>query len=389
MLYLVFELLSSWLAENDLYKYVGILDQVQFRAFAAAAIAFGIVMLMGRKTIGFLVRLKVGDAGMTDAQALRGVAQSKANTPTMGGILIVGAILGATLLVADLSERYIQIGLVVLIWTAVLGGFDDWLKLTGSRRGKGRQGLFAWEKLAFQLGLGVLVGYFVSSYGSSIDGPNLSHVLNLPFQRTYVPGTPQVEGGLIYLSPLVFVAISTLMISGMSNAVNITDGMDGLAGGIAAIVAAGATVLALVAGWDAAARYLLVPHVPGAAELGVLGGATAGACLGFLWWNSSPAQVFMGDTGSLCLGGILGYIAVVIRQEVVILLMSGVFLIEIGSVILQVGYFKATKGKRIFRCAPYHHHLHIGGWAEQRVVSRFWIITVLLLVIGLASLKMR
>lgn len=391
MLYLLFEEMSAWLAERGVRGYFGILDQVQFRAFAAAALSFLIVMLMGRRTIGALVRLKVGDAGMTDAQALRGVAQSKANTPTMGGILIAGAILGSVLLIGDLRERYVQIGIVVLVWTAVLGGFDDWLKLTGSRRGKGRQGLLAWEKLAFQLGLGVLVGYFVWSYGASaeVGGANLSAVLNLPFQRTYVPGTAQVEGGLIFLSPLVFVAIATLMVSGMSNAVNITDGMDGLAGGVAGIVALGATILALVAGWDAVARYLLVPYVPGAAELGVLGGATAGACLGFLWWNCSPAQVFMGDTGSLCLGGILGYIAVVTRQEAVVLLMSGVFLIEIGSVMLQVGYFKATKGKRIFRCAPYHHHLHIGGWAEQRVVTRFWIVTVLLVVLGLGSLKMR
>lgn len=389
MLYLLFELLSAWLSDRDLYWIVAILDQVQFRSLAAAGLSFLIVMLMGRRTIGFLVRLKVGDAGLSDAQALRGISQSKANTPTMGGILIAGAILGATLLLADLTERYVQIGIVVLVWTAVLGGFDDWLKLTASRRGKGRQGLFAWEKLAFQLGLGILAGYFVSSHGASAGGPNLSHVLNLPFQRTYVPGTAQIEAGLLFLTPWLFITVTTLMISGMSNAVNITDGMDGLAAGAAAIVAVGVTVLALIAGWDGAARFLLVPHVLGSAELGVLGGATAGACLGFLWWNCSPAQVFMGDTGSLCLGGILGYIAVVTRQEAVVLLMSGVFLVEIGSVILQVGYFKASGGKRIFKCAPYHHHLHIGGWPEQRVVSRFWIITVLLLVVGLASLKMR
>lgn len=389
MLYLLIDLLREWLADNGLYGPVRILDQVQFRSLAAAGAAFLMVVLLGKRTIGFLVRLKVGDAGLTDAQALRGISQSKANTPTMGGILIAGSILGATLLLGDLSERYVQVGIVVTIWTALLGGFDDWLKLTASRRGKGRQGLFAWEKLVFQIGLGVLVGYFVSSHGNAVEGPNLSHVVNLPFQRTYVPGTSMIEQGLWFLSPVAFIVVATLMISGMSNAVNITDGMDGLAGGSAAIVAVGVTALALIAGWDAAARFLLVPHVPGSAELGVLSGATAGACLGFLWWNSSPAQVFMGDTGSLCLGGILGYIAVVIRQEAVVLLMSGVFLIEIGSVVLQVGYFKATKGKRIFKCAPYHHHLHICGWPEQRVVARFWIISVLLLVVGLASLKVR
>lgn len=389
MLYLIFESLQTWLSERGLYRYFAILDQVQFRALAAAGLSFFIVLLMGRRTIGFLVRLKVGDAGLTDAQALRGVSQSKANTPTMGGVLIVGAILASVLLLADLSERYIQVGIVLMVWTAVLGGFDDWLKLTAVRRGTGRQGLFAWEKLAFQIGIGVLAGYFVSAHGASIEGPNLSHVVNFPFVRTYIPGTGQVEPGLLYLTPLVFIAVAAVVIAGMSNAVNITDGMDGLAGGTAAIVAVGATVLALISGWDAAARYLLVPHVLGAGELGVLGGATAGACIGFLWWNASPAQVFMGDTGSLCLGAILGYIAVVIRQEFVILLMSGVFLLEIGSVVLQVGYFKATRGKRIFRCAPIHHHLHLGGWPEQRVVARFWIVTVLLLVLGLASLKVR
>ncbi|MCA9288336.1 MAG: phospho-N-acetylmuramoyl-pentapeptide-transferase [Phycisphaerales bacterium] len=389
MLYLLFEALRPWLSERDLYRFVGILDQVQFRALAAAGVSFLIVLLLGRRTIAFLVRQKVGDAGLTDAQALRGVSQSKANTPTMGGILIAGAILGSVLVLADISERYIQIGIIVVVWTAVLGGFDDWLKLTAARRGTGRQGLLAWEKLAFQLGLGLLAGYFVSTHGAAPDGPNLSHVLNLPFQRTYIPGSAQIAPGLITLAPLAFVAIAAVVITGMSNAVNITDGMDGLAGGIASIVAVGVTVLALIAGWPPAAQYLLVPHVAGAAELGVLGGATAGACLGFLWWNCSPAQVFMGDTGSLCLGAILGYIAVVIRQEAVVLLMSGVFLLEIGSVVVQVGYFKATGGKRVFRCAPYHHHLHLGGWAEQRIVARFWIITVLLLVVGLASLKMR
>jgi phospho-N-acetylmuramoyl-pentapeptide-transferase len=179
------------------------------------------------------------------------------------------------------------------------------------------------------------------------------------------------------------------MIAGMSNAVNITDGMDGLAAGISAPVTMGLGVLAWIAGDQGVAQYLLVPYVDGAGELSVLGGATAGACLGFLWWNCSPAKVFMGDTGALCLGGIVGYIAVVTRQEAVALLMSGVFLIEIGSVALQVGYFKATGGKRIFKVAPYHHHLNVSGWPEQQVVARLWIITVILVVMGLASIKVR
>jgi phospho-N-acetylmuramoyl-pentapeptide-transferase len=165
--------------------------------------------------------------------------------------------------------------------------------------------------------------------------------------------------------------------------------MDGLAAGISTAVSLGLAVLALIAGRQVAAQYLLVPHVPGTGELGVVAGAMAGACLGFLWWNCSPAQVFMGDTGSLCLGGLIGYIAVCTRQEVVTLLMCGCFLAEIGSVVAQVGYFKASGGKRIFRCAPYHHHLHLGGWTEQQVVARAWIVSILLVVAGLASVKLR
>jgi phospho-N-acetylmuramoyl-pentapeptide-transferase len=180
-----------------------------------------------------------------------------------------------------------------------------------------------------------------------------------------------------------------LMIAGMSNAANITDGMDGLAAGITTAVCFGLVVLGFVAGELNWAQYLLVPHVPGAGELAVIAGALAGACLGFLWWNCSPAHVFMGDTGSLALGGLIGFIAVVLRQEVVVLVMTGIFLAELGSVVLQVGCFKLTGGKRIFRCAPYHHHLHLGGWPEPRVVARLWIISVVLVVIGLATLKLR
>jgi phospho-N-acetylmuramoyl-pentapeptide-transferase len=165
--------------------------------------------------------------------------------------------------------------------------------------------------------------------------------------------------------------------------------MDGLASGITVAVAFGLLVLTLVAGSQAAAQQLLVPYVDRADELAVLAGAVLGACLGFLWWNCSPAQVFMGDTGSLCLGGLLGYMAVIIRQEFVVLVMCGVFLAEIASVVMQVGYFRFSAGRRIFRCAPIHHHFHLAGWTEQQVVARFWIIAILLVVIGLASIKIR
>ncbi len=390
MLYLFATHFSAWLNEHKLDWAFKVLYQVQFRALAAAGLAFLIVLLLGKRTIRFLTRMKIGDTGATDAEALRAQARSKANVPTMGGILIAGAILVSVLMLADLSQFYVYSSLIILVWLAALGGVDDFLKLTSARRGTGsRQGLYAWEKLVFQLGLGVLIGLFAYTNSKTGAPSDLAHVLNLPFQKTYVDSNASVNPHLWYLSKAGFIAITVLMMAGMSNAVNITDGMDGLAGGISTVVAFGLCVLSLIAGTQAWAQYLLVPYVPGSEELAVLAGAIAGACLGFLWWNCSPAQVFMGDTGSLCLGGLIGYIAVIVRQEVVILLMCGVFLMEIASVVMQVGYFKTSGGKRIFRCAPFHHHLHLGGWTEQQVVARAWIVSILLVVVALASIKLR
>jgi phospho-N-acetylmuramoyl-pentapeptide-transferase len=278
---------------------------------------------------------------------------------------------------------------VVVGWLGVLGGFDDWLKLTAQRRGTGRQGLVAWEKLVFQLGLGLIVGIFAYRAGDAGDGVDVAHVLNLIGQRTYDPVTGEVEAGLIYFAFPVFVVVTMLMVTGMSNAVNITDGMDGLASGVSASVAFGCMLLALIAGNEGLSQYFLVPSVTYADELAVPAGAMAGACLGFLWWNCSPAHVFMGDTGSLALGGLIAYIAVVTRQEIVVLVMSGVFIIEIMSVVAQVGYFKATGGRRILRCAPIHHHYHLGGWTESQVVQRAWIVSVLLGIVAIATLKIR
>lgn len=386
MLYALLDILKDWLNEHDLYRFVSVLDQIQFRALAAAFCSFALVMGFGKAAIRWLLRQKIGDSGATDAEALRAHAGAKANVPTMGGVLIVGAILVSVLLLADIRQFYVYLGLVVVLWHAVLGGFDDWLKLTAQRRGTGsRQGLYAWEKFIFQIGIGLIVGYFAFKHSGDSQ---LQHVLNLPFQKTWTaPG--QLNPALTYLNLPMFMVFATLMICGMSNAVNITDGMDGLAGGISGIVCVGLFVMCLVAGDQGFAQYLLVPHIPGAGELAVLAGATAGACLGFLWWNASPARVFMGDTGALSLGGIIGFLAIVIRQEFVVLLMGGVFALEIASVIAQVAFFKATGGKRLFRCAPFHHHLHLGGWPEQQIVARLWIISVILVVIGLASLKVR
>ena len=390
MLYLLLDALRGWLAERGLYGFpISLLDQVEFRALASAFIAFVAVVVLGKPVIRWLMRQKIGDSGSTDAAALRDHAASKSKTPTMGGLLICGAILVCTLLFADLRARHVQLAIIVVGWLGVLGGFDDWLKLTAQRRGTGRQGLVAWEKLVFQLGLGLIVGVFAFRAGDVSDGPDIAHVLNLIGQRTYDPVTGDLEQSLIYFSFPVFVVITMLMITGMSNAVNITDGMDGLASGVSASVAFGLMLLALIAGNEGLSAYFLVPSVVYAEELAIPAGAMAGACLGFLWWNCSPAQVFMGDTGSLALGGLIAYIAVVTRQEIVVLVMCGVFLVEIASVVAQVGYFKATGGKRILRCAPIHHHYHLGGWTESQVVQRAWIVSVLLGIVAIATLKIR
>jgi phospho-N-acetylmuramoyl-pentapeptide-transferase len=390
MLYYFVQKSGAWLDSHSLFWAFRVLYEVQFRALAAALIAFAIVLLFGRRTIRFLTRMKIGDSGLTDAEALRGNAKSKANTPTMGGALIAGAIAVSTLLMADLGNFYVYTGLVVLAWLAILGGFDDWLKLTSVRRGSAsRQGLYAWEKLVFQLGLGFLVGLFAYQHGDQAGSGDLFRVLNIPFQKTYSDASGTLNTALVILPKGAYILLAVLMIAGLSNAVNITDGMDGLATGISTAVTLGLCVLVLVAGTVGAAQYLYVPYVKGTAELGVMAGAMAGACLGFLWWNCSPAQVFMGDTGSLCLGGLIGYIALAVRQEALVLLMCGAFLMEIASVMLQVGYFKASGGKRIFRCAPFHHHLHLGGWTEQQVVARAWIVSILLVVVALATVKLR
>ena len=312
----------------------------------------------------------------------------------MGGILICGSILVTAALFADLGNRYVLLAFLVLVWLAVVGGFDDWLKLTAAVRSPGsREGLRAWEKLLFQLGIAFVVSLAAFNHAESPD----AFALNLPFQRTYPPAqlddTIQLpftlNSGVIVFSGFVFVLVGTLLIAGFSNAVNISDGMDGLASGTLVIASLAMMVLTWIAGEPRAASFLMVPYVEGSQELMIFAGAMAGACIGFLWFNVSPASVFMGDTGSLPLGGLLAFFAVVIRQEILILVIGGVFILEMGSVMLQVGYFKATGGKRIFRCSPIHHHFHLGGWSEHQVVIRFWLIAAILAMIALASLKLR
>ncbi len=383
----------DWLEAHGL-GFLRVLTFIYFRAVVSIILGFLIVVTMGPRTIRWLIKLKIGDQPQFYHKDLNQITKSKANTPTMGGILISGAILVTTLMLADLKSFYVQMAITCLLWLSFLGGFDDWLKLTSARRRPGsREGLFLWEKLVFQFGLAVILGLFIHHHGMANDLYQMAFSLNLPFLKTWV-FDPQASSyvpspNLITLRPWVFVIVTILVLAGSSNAVNLTDGMDGLASGIMSIVGFAFMILALMAGDEANAKRLLIPYIPLSSELAVPAGAIVGSCVGFLWFNCSPAQVFMGDTGSLPLGGVIGYIAVVIRQEALLFIIGGVFVFEAVSVILQVGYFKFTGGRRIFKCAPVHHHFHLSGWTEGQVVVRFWILSFVLAAIALATIKLR
>jgi phospho-N-acetylmuramoyl-pentapeptide-transferase len=401
MIYLLVDLLRETIQRSTLLGPLGVFRWVEFRAVAAIILSFLVVVLCAKRTIRFLLKLKIGDNPEFYHKDLNQLMKQKANTPTMGGLLVSGAIFITTALLADFSSYYVPLALVCLVWLSIVGGCDDWLKLTSARRKPGsREGLYTWEKFVLQIGLAVLMGLFIHHYGVSkftisLQDLQMSHSLTLPFFKTWV-----FENGhwvpspyLIVLGTWPFVALAVLIITGASNAVNLTDGMDGLASGIMVIVAFAFLVLCIIAGYRdgnfVLAQKLLVPHIPRSEELAVVAGAMVGSCLGFLWFNCSPARVFMGDTGSLPLGGLIGFIAVVIRQELLLLVVGGVFVVEMLSVMLQVGYFKATGGKRIFKCAPIHHHFHLSGWTEQQVVVRFWLVTALLVAVALATIKLR
>jgi phospho-N-acetylmuramoyl-pentapeptide-transferase len=380
---------QKWLDDVGLYRLLQVMFQLEFRAFFAVVLAFSIVLLFGKRTIRWLMKQKIGDTPEFYNANLNELMARKAATPTMGGILICASIAVTIVLFADLRNSYVHLALIVLGWLAAVGGIDDWLKLTSARRSPGsREGLLAWEKLLFQLGIGFIAGLFLYRYGA---GNEAARALTLPFQRTYQPNTEALimEAGVIILPALAFTIIATLLIAGMSNAVNLTDGMDGLAGGTLTVASFALMVLCYIAGTFDSARTLMFPFIEGGRELMVVSGAMAGACLGFLWFNCAPAHVFMGDTGSLPLGGLLAYVAVAIRQEILLLIIGGVFVMEMASVMLQVGYYKWTGGKRIFRCSPIHHHFHLAGWSEQQVVTRFWVLAAIFAMIALVSIKLR
>jgi len=389
MLFNLLQIYSELLDRIGVFTILQVLYQLEFRAFFAVVLSFTIVLTFGKRTIRWLLKQKIGDTPEFYRADLNTLMASKASTPTMGGILICASVLVTVVLLADMTERYVHLALLVLLWLAIVGGIDDWLKLTSARRNPGsREGLLAWEKLLFQLGIGLLVGWFLYRQGTPADGYT-AHVLTLPFQRTYEPGTTTLESGVLVLGAVPFIVIAVLLIAGTSNAVNLTDGMDGLATGTLIVASFALMALCYIAGQLEPARILMFPYLNGTGELMVITGAMAGALLGFLWFNCQPAQVFMGDTGSLPLGGLLAYIAVAIRQEALLIIIGGVFFLEMLSVMMQVSYFKWTKGQRIFRCSPIHHHFHLGGWSEQQVVVRFWVLGAILAMVALVSIKLR
>ncbi|QQE10149.1 phospho-N-acetylmuramoyl-pentapeptide-transferase [Planctomycetota bacterium] len=403
MIYLLYSFFRDFINSSSILGPLNVFQWIEFRAVASIVLSFLIVVTFGKRTILWLVKQKVGDNPEFYHKDLNQLMKQKANTPTMGGLLIVISIFATVLILADLSSFYIRMALIATIAFATIGFFDDWLKLTSAHRKPGsREGLYSHEKFLCQIGLAVVLGIFIHHHGFSkytVDPENtqiMSHALNLPFFKTWIKEAGEFipNPNMITLGGASFVAVAVIMITGFSNAVNLTDGMDGLASGTMVIVASSFMILAIIAGYQhqdfVLSQHLLVPYIPKADELAVLAGAMAGACLGFMWFNCHPAQVFMGDTGSLTLGGLIAFIAVVIRQEFLLLIIGGIFVLEAASVIIQVGTFKLTKGKRrVFKCAPIHHHFHLLGWTEQQVVVRFWLLTALFVACALATIKLR
>lgn len=357
-----------WLFDylSDFYRGFNVFQYQTLRGILGLLTALFIALWTGPSMIRALTRLKIGQYIREDGPQ----HQMKAGTPTMGGVMIILAIGVATLLWGNLDNHYIWVVLFVTLGFGLVGGLDDYIKLKKRRN----LGLTARQKTA---GLTV-IGFAAAFY--------LYYSAEIPAQTTLY--FPIMKDWYINLGWL-FIPWVYLVIVGSSNAVNLTDGLDGLAIMPTIMVAGGLAIFAYVAGHATIANYLGVPRIPGAGELIVFCGAIFGAGLGFLWFNTYPAQVFMGDVGALALGAALGIVAVIVRQEIVLAIMGGIFVLETLSVILQVGYFKATGGKRIFRMAPLHHHYEKKGWPEPRVIVRFWIITVILVMIGLATLKIR
>ena len=358
--------LAQWLGQD--IRGFNVFSYITLRTVLAAMTALIISFIAGPRVIRWLAAKKIGQAVRQDGPQTHLV---KSGTPTMGGALILIAIGITTLLWADLANRYVWVVLIVTLGFGAIGWYDDWQKVVH----RDPKGLSSRWKYFWQSVIGLLVAIYL---GMTATVPAQFQLI-VPFFKT-----------VSYPLGIVgFITLTYFVIVGTSNAVNLTDGLDGLAIMPTVMIAGALAIFAYVAGNAVYAKYLFMPYIPGAGELAVFLGAMAGAGLGFLWFNAYPAEVFMGDVGALALGAALGVVAVIVRQEIVLAIMGGVFVAETLSVAAQVLYFKFTGGKRIFRMAPLHHHYELGGWKETQVVVRFWIITIMLVLVGLSTLKLR
>ena len=414
MLYYLF----SWLDHLNLPG-AGLFQFISFRASLALITSLVVSVIIGKRIIARLRRQQIGET-VRDL-GLAGQLE-KSGTPTMGGLIILAAILVPTLLFAKLQNVYVITMLIATVWLGLIGFLDDYIKVFR----KNKEGLKGTSKIIGQIGVGLIVGgilYFsndvvvhkrvAADYQLQADESFVTHehaqnagenykwirtddmTTTIPFFKGnefnynwLIGDSGKSYGWLIFIPIVIFIVIA------VSNGANMTDGLDGLATGTSAIVGLALAVLAYVSSHAKFADYLNVMYIPEAEELVIFIAAFVGACIGFLWYNAYPAQVFMGDTGSLALGGIIAVFAIAIRKELLIPVLCGIFLIENVSVMLQVGYFKYTKkrfgeGRRIFLMAPLHHHFELKGWPEPKVIVRFWIITVILVLVGLSSLKIR
>ncbi len=418
--------LVEWL--NELYDGKlpgsGLFSYITFRAGIATILSLLISMVFGGRIIAYLKRLQVGET-VRDL-GLQGQKQ-KEGTPTMGGVIIIMAILIPCLLMANLNNIYIFLMVVATVWMGVIGFLDDYIKVFK----KDKKGLSGKFKVLGQIGLGIIValimifsdqvvvrmdleeyeasGIVAEMVGDTLEVKNGKEIeekgdfkmmlTNVPFvkgnQLDYAKLVPaSKDGGMSSWVWLLFVPLVIFVVTAVSNAANLTDGLDGLATGVSGIIGLTLGIFAYVSGNAIAATYLNILHLPGSGELVIFAACFLGACLGFLWYNSYPAQIFMGDTGSLTLGGIIATMAIVLRKELLIPLMCGIFLIENLSVVLQVAYFKYTKrkygeGRRIFLMSPLHHHYQKKGIPETKIVMRFWIVGILLAVFTMITLKIR
>ena len=404
MLYYLFEYLQS---AYD-FPGAGLFQYISFRAAMAVITSLLVSLVFGGKIIRFIQRKQIGEEVRTLGLAGE---ENKKGTPTMGGLIILGAILIPTLLFTKLDNIYIQIMLVSTVWLGSIGFIDDYIKVFK----KDKEGLAGRFKVLGQIGIGLIVGIVMVFHSDivvkdevslssetevvgSISLAQKSSKTTTPFFKNnefdYQSLTSWMGDTAKDYAWILFVLIVVVIVTAVSNGANMTDGLDGLATGTSAIIGATLALFAYVSGNIIAADYLNIMYIPDTGELVIYMSAFVGACVGFMWYNSYPAQVFMGDTGSLALGGIIAVVAILIRKELLIPILCGVFLVENLSVIMQVGYFKYTKkkfgeGKRIFKMAPLHHHYQKLGMHESKIVTRFWIVGIMLAVITVVTLKLR